>query len=153
MTDRFNRRAAAVLLAALALNGACGSGSEEEATTSSTATSAASSTVPAGDSVTTTAPAPPTTTTTAPQGRRIEIGFSKGSVVGGIRTESVKVGEKVTLVATSDVAEELHLHTYDLTTDLSPGVPGEITFEATIPGRHEVEFEKSGKAALTLEVK
>ncbi len=61
--------------------------------------------------------------------------------------------EKVVLRATSDVPEELHVHTYDVRADLTPGEPAEVRFTAGIPGRHEVEVEKSGKVALTLEVR
>jgi hypothetical protein len=73
--------------------------------------------------------------------------------VGGPRKETVNLGDRVRLRATSDVAEVLHVHTYNLKTELQPGVAAEVVFEATIPGRHVVEFEKSGKDALTLEVR
>ena len=52
----------------------------------------------------------------------------------------------------SDVVEELHVHTYEQRVALQPGQPGEVIFTATIPGRHEVEFEKSRRRALTLQV-
>lgn len=63
------------------------------------------------------------------------------------------LGETVVLRATSDVAEELHVHTFDLRTELAPGRPGELRFTAEIPGRQEVEFERSAKTALTLELR
>jgi len=45
------------------------------------------------------------------------------------------------------------MRTYDQRIPLQPGKPGEVIFTADIPGRHEVEFEKSGKHALILEVR
>lgn len=91
--------------------------------------------------------------TTVPGGSTIEVRFAGGNVVGGPRREMVALGRTVVIRATSDVPEELHVHTYDLRTDLVPGQPGEIRLEADIPGRHEVELEKAGKLALTLEVR
>ncbi|HWC10009.1 MAG TPA: hypothetical protein VG455_02190 [Acidimicrobiales bacterium] len=82
----------------------------------------------------------------------IEVAFAGGQVSGGRRTERVNLGDRVQIRAVSDVPEELHVHTYDLRRALEPSQPAEIAFTATIPGRHEVEFEKSGKHALTLEV-
>lgn len=112
-------------------------------------------------STTATAAAPPTSAATTPTSAvppttappAIEVTLSGGQVVGGPRKETVRLGDEVRIRATSDVAEVLHVHTYNLKTDLQPGVPGEVVFTATIPGRHEVEFEKSGKDALTLEVR
>ncbi|MGH9001163.1 MAG: hypothetical protein ACRDY7_17430 [Acidimicrobiia bacterium] len=92
-----------------------------------------------------------TTSTTAE--RTIDLTLAGGQVVGGPRKETVRLGDQVRIRATSDVAEVLHVHTFDLKTDLQPGVPGEVVLTATIPGRHEVEFENSGKDALTLEVR
>ena len=104
---------------------------------------------------------PPATSTTAVTGtttpttaavRTIEVALSGGQVAGGARQEMVKAGEQVRIRAVSDVVEELHVHTYEQRVALQPGEPGETTFTASIPGRHEVEFEKSHKRALTLQV-
>lgn len=84
--------------------------------------------------------------------RRIEVTFSASEVTGGARQENVKLGDRVEIRAVSDVVEELHVHTYEPRIALQPGKPGEIVFTASIPGRHEVEFEKSHKRALTLQV-
>lgn len=93
-----------------------------------------------------------TSTTAATRGRTIEVALAGGQVRGGRRTEKVELGEQVRIRAVSDVAEELHVHTYDRRVDLQPSQPAEVVFTADIPGRHEVEFEKSGRQALTLEV-
>ena len=93
-----------------------------------------------------------TSTNPSPQSKAIEIGFADGQVQGGRRTERVEVGEQVRIRAVSDVAEELHVHTYDRRVELRPSEPADVVFTADIPGRHEVEFERSGRQALTLEV-
>ena len=53
---------------------------------------------------------------------------------------------------TSDVAEEVHVHGYDLTVDLVPGQPGEVAFTADLPGAYEVELEGTGKLLFQLRV-
>jgi len=103
-----------------------------------------------GDS--TTSVAPPTTTTNAP-GRSIDVAFTGGQVVGGPRKEAVRLGERVRIRVTSDVPDEVHVHTYDLRAEVAPQQPAEVEVSATIPGRHEVELERSSKQLLTLEVR
>jgi hypothetical protein len=58
----------------------------------------------------------------------------------------------VTLTITSDVADEVHLHGYDLTAALTPGTPAELAFDATIPGVFEVELHETGTVLLSLQV-
>lgn len=135
--------ALAALLAAVAT--ACGGDDEPDAPASGTSTTTAVPT--SGGEPTATA-----TTTTAPAVRVIEVDFEGGRVTGGVRSEKVPLGETVLLRVTSDVADEVHVHTYDLVADVAPGRPAEIEVEATIPGRHEVELEDRGRAVLTLEV-
>lgn len=94
-----------------------------------------------------------TTATTVTGARVIEATYAGGQVVGGLRTETVRVGDEVVLRVTSDVAEEVHVHTYDVTADVTAGGTAELTFTATIPGRHEVELEKKRKLLLVLEVR
>lgn len=132
----------AALVVALTLTGCAGDSGDRDASTTTT-----------GPISSTSAEAPAATTTAAPEDDAIEVRLSGGRVEGGPRRETVAVGDRVTIRAVADVAEELHVHTYDLTVEITPGEPDEISFDATIPGRHEVEFERSGKVALTLEVR
>ena len=60
---------------------------------------------------TTTAPPP---TTTAPVGRTVTITVKNAVPVGGIQRASVTKGDEVTLVVHSDVADEIHVHGYNL---------------------------------------
>jgi hypothetical protein len=94
----------------------------------------------------------PTEAPTAEVGNRIELEFAGGEVIGGVERVPVAVGTEVTIVVTSDVADELHLHGYDLYADLAPGIPAELTFVAEIPGVFEGELEVLGVPVVEVEV-
>ena len=55
---------------------------------------------------------------------------------------SVTEGEHVTLTLSSDEPLEFHLHGYDLETEVEPNEPAELSFDATISGRFEIENER-----------
>jgi hypothetical protein len=67
-----------------------------------------------------------------------------GVPVGGIARPTVDKGDQVVLIVTSDVADEVHVHGYDLSRDVSRGQPARIIFRATIVGRFEIELEDRG---------
>jgi hypothetical protein len=129
---------AAVLLA----RGGC-AGTEPSEGAGTPASAAASS--PAATSSASTAPE-------SPAGQRIEVQVAGGQAGGDTGRVPVPLGEPVTLAVTSDVADEIHVHGYDLTAALTPGVPAELTFDATIPGVFEVELHDAGTVLLTLQV-
>lgn len=141
-------RACALLALTAALTAGCGSDDPDAA---SSTTTTADPTV--SSSSTTAASAPSTTATTVDGTRTIEIIYANGQVAGGVRTETVGLGEKVRLRVTSDVAEEVHVHTYDVVAEVAPGETVELELTAAIPGRHEVEMEKKGKQVMVLEVR
>ncbi len=85
-------------------------------------------------------------------GQRIEVTLTGGQVSGDTGRVPVPAGEQVTLVVTSDVADEVHVHGYDLTVELTPGAPAELSFAATIPGVFEVELHGAGTVLLSLQV-
>jgi hypothetical protein len=140
---------------------ACGSDDDESA--SSTTTTTATTTQSTTTAPTTTEETPTTTedggVTTPPitgpasNGQTIRIRVVGGRPQGGIQRPSVKQGEHVTLVVTSDVADEIHLHGYDISADAAPGSPARLSFDAKIPGRFEIELEDRGVqiAELTVE--
>ena len=139
---RTTRLAAIVIVVAGIGLSACSSDDDGDGTTSTTAN-------PSTTVVVTTTPGAPATT--APSGKVAAFTFTGGHVSGDSRV-TVKLGEQVTIRVVSDVAEEIHVHTYDRMVDLEPGVPGEITFTADIPGVHEVELEHSALHLTSLEV-
>ena len=123
-----------LLTGAVALAG-CGGGSKSSAPTTSTV-APATTTVP---STTTTTTTTKTTTTAGPVTIRVLI--KGGKPVGGIQRATVKKGQKVAVVVHSDVADEVHVHGYDLHKDVDPGGTVHIVFPATITGVFEAELE------------
>jgi hypothetical protein len=98
-------------------------------------------------------PASSTTTETPPDDEhRVEITVIDGAPEGGVRTESVDLGEQVVLAITSDTSDRVHVHGYDLTVVLVPGEPATLTFEADKPGVWEVELHDAGNVLLELQV-
>ena len=79
--------------------------------------------------------------------------FADGSVTTdvGDRVE-VELGSVVAISVESDVAEEIHLHGYDVLVDIEPGGSAILRFTADVPGRFEIEFERSGEFIAELEV-
>ena len=103
---------------------------------------------------TTTAPTTPTTPTVTtpvvpqppqpPPAARVRVTIRNGLPVGGPARITVAKGRLVALVVSSDVADEVHVHGYNLMRDVAPGRPVTIQFRATIPGTVEVELEGRG---------
>jgi FtsP/CotA-like multicopper oxidase with cupredoxin domain len=116
----------------------------EEATTVSTTTATTATTTRAA---TETAP-----TVTKASGVDIAITVKNGKPVGGIAKATVKQGDKVTLIVRSDVADEVHLHGYDLHRDVDAGGTARIAFTAKIAGRFEAELEDRKEQILSLTV-
>lgn len=136
-------RRALLVGAALVAVAACGDDDSSEAVTTTTtvqSTTTLDSTVPEDSS-----------TTDPVSGTVIPVVVESGVAEPGGR-ESVDLGDTVTLLVTSDVDEEIHLHGYDISVDVVAGETAELTFEATIPGVFEVEFEGSGLLLLELEI-
>jgi hypothetical protein len=93
---------------------------------------------------TTTTPEPPPALPPPPRVVRVRIVVKGGKPVGGIRNVTVAKGRRVMLFVTSDVADEVHLHGYNVMRDVAPGEPAQLTFRATIVGTVEVELEQRG---------
>lgn len=135
---------------------ACGGESADTTTTTgpSSTTSEAPQTTEANDTTTTeattTTTTDATTTTEALDPYTFDIAIEGTDVTGG-GTLSVPVGETVTLRITSDIADEVHIHGYDLVLDLTAGTMSEISFSADIPGVFEIETHNSALVIANLE--
>ncbi len=163
---RGQRIRSALALAALAtVVAACGDAAEPPsttqpppattaaATTLATPTTTTASTTIAAAITTTTTSTTTTTTTTPDDGvTRVDVTVANGAVVGGLEVVSVPVGEPVVLTVDADVADEVHLHGYDLFAQVGPGAPASIEFTADIPGIFEVELEGARLPVVELEV-
>jgi hypothetical protein len=119
------------------------------ATTATAATTGQTATE-APPAETTEAP-PPATTAAGP----VELSYTVvgGRPKGGIARDTVDLDSDVVVTVTSDVADEVHLHGYDLSADVAPGAPATIRFEANAPGRFEIELENTGVQIAELEVR
>ena len=125
-----------------ALAGCGGDGKSSAPTTSTVApvTTTAPSTTTTRTTTTTKATTTAKTTTTAGP-VTIRVLIKGGKPVGGIQRATVKKGQKVAIVVHSDVADEVHVHGYDLHKDVDAGGTARIVFPATITGVFEAELE------------
>jgi heme/copper-type cytochrome/quinol oxidase subunit 2 len=139
----------AVALVVAACGGDAETNTTEAPTTTTTTTVAEATTTTPSETTTTTAPAA-TTTTEAVDPYTFDIGIDGTTVTGGGRI-SVPLGETVTLRFTSDVADEVHIHGYDLYVDLEAGGTVEVSFVADIPGVVELETHDTGLILANLE--
>ena len=108
-------------------------------------------------SPTTTAPAttgtePTTTVPKPPEVVRIRITV-RSDTVPTVHRYSVTQGRQVEIVVDSEIADEVHVHGYDLMGDVAPGKPVTIAFKATAPGRFEIELEEHSLPIAELEVR
>lgn len=126
------RRLSLVLLTALAVAG-CGGGDPEP-------TTSPSPTVTAGASPTT-LPNPTSSPSSRDDVTVVEIVVADGEVEGGIARPEVELGSAVRFEVTSDTADHVHLHGYDLLEDVEAGGTAVLEFTADIPGKFEVELE------------
>lgn len=93
---------------------------------------------------TTTVIVPPPPPPGPPPAANVRITVRGGLPVGGIRRVTVAKGRRVVLIVTSDVADHVHLHGYDVMRDVGPGRPTRLAFRATIVGTVEAELEDRG---------
>jgi hypothetical protein len=90
------------------------------------------------------------TQTTAPAVSHIVV--RGGKPVGGVRTITVKEGERIRFQVTSDIAEEVHVHGYDLHKDLAAGGTVSFDFPASISGVFVIELEARSEQIASLKV-
>jgi len=75
-----------------------------------------------------------------------------GKPVGGTRTLTVKEGERVRFEVTSDVADEVHVHGYDLHKDVAAGATVGFDFPPSISGVFVIELEARSEQIASLKV-
>ena len=121
-------------------------------TTAGATTSTSTSTTAAP--TTTVAP----TTTILPVGTVVEVVWADGAVVA-ISLDGqpfdddrvpVPVGDDLRLTVAADLSDEVHVHGYDLFSDVTPTQPAEFEFVADAAGIFEVEFERSHSLIIEL---
>jgi hypothetical protein len=75
-----------------------------------------------------------------------------GEPVGGIQELEFNAGEDVRFRVSSDVAEEIHVHGYDISQDVPAGGMIEFDFPAEIEGIFEAELEELGVQIVELRI-
>ena len=83
----------------------------------------------------------------------IEISVANGKVDPPTHRQEVAQGDTVTLVVTSDEADEVHVHGVDIEKETKAGEPTTVEFEVPDAGLYEVETHESGLQLLQLEVR
>ena len=121
---------------------ASGGGSDNGSTTAD-----ATPTATAGGTATATAAKSPEA---APQGATIVV--KGGQPVGGVEKIEVSQGDRLAFAVRSDVADEVHVHGYDLHKDVAAGGKVSFDFPARITGVFEVELENAGVQLASLTV-
>jgi hypothetical protein len=142
-----NVRAALVPVLVAALLTGCAAGQEQDAT--ATPPSQAPS-APSQAATATQAPAAAPSPTHAV--RTVAVTYAGGQVTGTSGREEVPLGDQVVLRVSSDVAEQVHVHGYDLEGPVPAGGSVDIPLTASIPGVFEVELHDSGKVLFQLRV-
>ncbi|MFC4017751.1 hypothetical protein ACFOW4_07310 [Micromonospora sp. GCM10011542] len=135
---RSRRLLAAGLLTGLLLSG-CGQDSDRPAVTTAPTTSTAPATAPA----TTSPSGAPTSAATPPVDRDIVVTVTRKRVDPPTGRVEVGKGQLVRITVTSDVADELHVHGYELGARLPAGEPGTVEFRADRTGLFEVETHET----------
>lgn len=98
------------------------------------------------------ASAQPSLAPAVPAPRVIAVTVAGGTVTGVDSRVAASLGEQLVIRVTSDVADEVHLHGYDLRADVAAGGTVDIPLTATIAGGFEVELEGSGQTLFQLRV-
>jgi hypothetical protein len=121
----YAKRVFAVLLAVLAIAGLAACGGDDSSDTSTGSASGDGG----GPSITEVENAVPTIT------------VKNGEPVGGVQELEYSAGDQVRFKVDSDVADEIHVHGYDLMKDVPAGGSVSFSFPAEIEGIFEVELE------------
>jgi hypothetical protein len=91
-------------------------------------------------------------TTSNTGGKVTTILIKHGKPVGGIADLTYNKGEEVRFKVDSDVADEVHMHGYDIMKDVEAGGTVSFDFPATIEGVFEAELEGRKEQILELTV-
>jgi hypothetical protein len=75
-----------------------------------------------------------------------------GEPVGGIRELTYNKGEQVLFKVDSDIADEVHMHGYEIMKDVKAGGSVTFAFPATIEGLFEAELEGRKEQILEMTV-
>ena len=146
---RLRRQGLPCLIALILSGGLAGCGGDSGADADAPASSQASG---GGASGSAGGPAPAPAPDVSVAETIIDLTVTKGVPSPDVGQVAVPMGNTVRLIVTADVADEVHVHGYELTLDLAAGVPAELTFVADVPGIFEVELHEGGQLLCELRV-
>lgn len=81
-----------------------------------------------------------------------EIVVAGGEPKGGVAELEYSKGEEVQFAVSSDAADEIHVHGYDIYEDIPGGGEAKVSFPADIEGVFEIELHGSGALLAELTV-
>jgi heme/copper-type cytochrome/quinol oxidase subunit 2 len=128
------------------LVGGCGGDDGGEAASTTAAVTTTSTT-------TATSTSAAATTTAGFAGKLIQVRVVGGKVETAERRVTVSRGDRVRVQVESDVADEVHVHGFDLSKQVGPGTPATVEFTANLPGVWEVELENAKRKLFDLAVR
>lgn len=136
---------------------ACADSGSPTTTANSPTTSEGATTTTSSAPTTTTGTDPPTTTTAGVTTTSSAAELPRITVEDGVKTEgldtiSVRVGDMVRFEVEADIADQVHVHGYDLTFETIPDQEILVEFVADAPGIFEVELEGLGLPIVDIEV-
>lgn len=83
----------------------------------------------------------------------ITLSVADGAISGDTGRIDVELGSTVGMMVSADVAEEIHVHGYDVFANVTPDQDAMFTFTADIPGLFEVELEGAHTLLVELAVR
>jgi hypothetical protein len=89
----------------------------------------------------------------APVQRSFTVTIAAGKPVGGIEPLTANKGDTIDLTVRSNVADEIHIHGYDLHQTVPAGGSVTFRFKATIDGNFVIELESRSEQIAALTVK
>ena len=88
-----------------------------------------------------------------PRPRVTRLDVRGGGQAGAAQRIRARRGDTVRLDVIADVADEVHVHGYDVTRRVAPGSPARLRFRARLEGVFEIELEQRGVQVAELEVR
>jgi hypothetical protein len=142
--------AVAALVIAVAVASGSGDENKDKSSTTSATTPATAPAATTGETTPQTTPAETTPAPAKPAAPVVRV--VGGKPQGGVQRIEFAKGDQVRFTVRSDVADEIHVHGYDLAKDVPAGGSVSFSFPAKIDGRFEIELEHRGEQIAELEV-
>ena len=142
-------RFVAVIAAAATLFALVGCGSTTTDSTSSTGQAASTAATTISTEPPRTEPAPPAT-----DGTVVEVLIAGGTVTPTNGQAQATVGKPLVLLVTSDVADQLHVHSIpEHTFNIEPRPDQSFEFTVDVPGQVDIELHDLNRTVVTIQVR